>query len=240
MYISDKAWDKYISMLREVNEAAAQEMNYYLATHNWWVNKQERKAALDFAFALSTKYGEAASTAACLFYDEIAQNFAERIIPSAIPAPTATYGEVAKVFNGAALTENTEIISSAIGRLVKQVGQDTTLHNALRDGAEFAWIPAGDTCAFCLTLASRGWQNMSKKSLKNGHAEHIHANCDCAYCVRFDGRSSVAGYDPDKYRKMYYDADGSTPTERINSMRREAYAKDKKTEGSDNSELIKV
>jgi hypothetical protein len=39
---------------------------------------------------------------------------------------------------------------------------------------------------------------------------------------------------------MYYGADGRTPTDKINAMRREAYAKDKKTEGSDNSELIKV
>lgn len=27
------------------------------------------------------------------------------------------------------------------------------LKNALRDGAEFAWVSNGDTCAFCMTLA---------------------------------------------------------------------------------------
>ena len=45
------------------------------------------------------------------------------------------------------------------------------LKNALRDGAEFAWVPNGDTCAFCMTLASRGWQRASKRAIKNGHAE---------------------------------------------------------------------
>lgn len=65
---------------------------------------------------------------------------------------------------------------------------------------------------------------MSKKALKNGHAEHIHPNCDCTYAVRFDGKSNVEGYDPEKYLDMYYEADGSTPQERINAMRRMQYA----------------
>lgn len=64
---------------------------------------------------------------------------------------------------------------------------------------------------------------MSKNALKNGHAEHIHANCDCTYSVRFDGKSGVKGYDPQKYRDMYYGAEGDTPKERINSLRRMHY-----------------
>ena len=98
----------------------------------------------------------------------------------------------------------------------------TTLQNALRDGAEFAWIPAGETCAFCLTLASNGWQRASKQAIKKGHAEHIHSNCDCAYAVRFNSRTNVAGYDPDRYRSMYRHAEGRTPQDKINSMRRAA------------------
>ena len=118
-------------------------------------------------------------------------------------------------------------MANAVGRLVKMAGADTTLYNAMRDGSQFAWIPAGDTCAFCITLASRGWQNISKKALKNGHAEHIHANCDCTYAVRFSERDNVAGYNPEEYEGMYYAADGNTPKERINYLRRDAYAKNK-------------
>lgn len=50
-----------------------------------------------------------------------------------------------------------------VSRLVKRAGADTTLKNAQRDGAEFAWVPHGDSCAFCLTLASRGWQRASQR-----------------------------------------------------------------------------
>ena len=64
---------------------------------------------------------------------------------------------------------------------------------------------------------------MSKNALKNGHAEHIHVNCDCEYGVRFDGKSNVAGYDPDKYLEQYNNAEGTKPQDKINSMRREQY-----------------
>ena len=63
---------------------------------------------------------------------------------------------------------------------------------------------------------------MSKKAMRNGHAEHIHAHCDCEYAVRFDGKSTVAGYDPDKYLEEYCDANGD-----INEMRRKRYAQNK-------------
>ena len=71
-------------------------------------------------------------------------------------------------------------------------------------------------------MASRGWQNISKKTLRNGHAEHIHAHCDCEYAVRFDGKSTVAGYDPDKYLEEYEKAGGD-----INAMRRIRYKENK-------------
>lgn len=80
----------------------------------------------------------------------------------------------------------------------------------------------GCECGICLTLASRGWQRASQAAIKGGHAEHIHASCDCEYAVRFDGRTSVAGYDPEAYLAQYNAAGGD-----INRMRRVNYAKNK-------------
>ena len=140
-------------------------------------------------------------------------------VPPAEPAPNATYSETAKAVYGT-MRDRYLGIPATVGRLVKQVGADTMLQNARRDGAEFAWIPMGDTCAFCLTLASRGWQYQSKKAMKNGHAEHIHSNCDCEYCVRFDGKSTVAGYDPEALQEKYYSFEGK-PDEKIRAWRRE-------------------
>ena len=75
-----------------------------------------------------------------------------------------------------------------------------------------------DTCAFCITLVCRGWQHASEATLKGGHAEHIHANCDCEYAIRFGGYSTVAGYDPEKYLQQYRAA-GSD----VKAMRRMDY-----------------
>ena len=186
-----------------------------------WVRKHgfsDDKALLDYAYALSTHYGQAIGSLACQMYEKTAAAQGV-IVPTAEIADLPEYGEVAKAVHGT-MKQSQVKVPSTIARLVKQVGADTTLKNAKRDGAQFAWIPHGDTCAFCITLASRGWQYMSDKALKGGHAEHIHANCDCEYAVRFDGHSTVAGYNPDKYLEIYNNMSGSSSDEKINSLRR--------------------
>lgn len=223
MTVSAKDWDAYIKRLSLLNQRAAAEMRAYILKHGF----EPIYDVIDFAYGLATKYGEASAALSAQMYDAIAE-LSGRLIDPAIPAPTASYSQVAKTVQGIVkVSENVEIVSSAVGRLVKQTGADTTLQNALRDGAQFAWIPAGDTCAFCITLASRGWQYASKKAIKGGHAEHIHSNCDCTYAIRFDSDTNVRGYDPRKYLAMYEDAEGNTPKEKINSMRRDAYAENK-------------
>lgn len=189
------------------------------------LTSQERKALIDYAYALATKYGEGAAAAAAEMYDAVAIA-SKANVPPATPAKTATYDEVAKAVNGT-LKQSPEIVPSAVSRLVKTAGVDTTLNNAIRDGAYFAWIPRGETCAFCLMLASRGWQKASKNAIKNGHAEHIHANCDCTYMVRFGNDLFVEGYDPQQYLDMYNNADGVGWEEKLNTMRRDFYAENK-------------
>ena len=216
MQITEKAWVEYITKMSQISQKAADLMHS-------WVQKnglENDKALLDYAYALSQHYGQAIGALSCQMYEAtaVAQGV---IVPTAEVADLPDYGEVAKAVKGTK-KQSPNNIPGTLARLVKQVGADTTLKNAERDGAQFAWVPHGDTCAFCITLASRGWQYMSKKALRNGHAEHIHAHCDCEYAVRFDGKSTVAGYDPDKYLEEYYDANGD-----INEMRRKRYAQNK-------------
>jgi hypothetical protein len=221
MTISEAGWRDYVGKLSKINKKAADLMQA-------WIDKNgmdDIDAAIRYAYGLATKYGEAAAALACEMYDAAAIASAASL-PPALPAATATYGEVAKAVEGTLLNLN-NTVPATVSRLTKQAAADTTLQNAQRDGAQFAWIPHGDTCAFCIMLASNGWQRISKRTLKNGHAEHIHANCDCEYAIRFDSDSSVQGYDPEKYARMYYGAEGRTPTEKINALRREFYAENK-------------
>lgn len=226
MTITDGTWKtKYIGRLRGINNSAADKMRKYLDKHII-VTLQDWNALIDYAYSISTAYGEASAAVACEFYDAVAQA-SNANIPSAEPAPTASYQEVAKAIRGTGKSENKDLMANSIGRLVKMAGVDTTMQNALRDGAEWAWIPSGDTCAFCLVLASRGWQKASKKAIKGGHAEHIHANCDCTYAIRFDEDTNVEGYNPDNFLTFYEHAEGEDSNEKINAMRRVLYSENK-------------
>lgn len=226
MTISTRDWLTFVNRLSSLSTRAALELRR-------WVNAQggllniERQTLIDYVFGLATKYGEGSSALAAAWYDAVAEASGQ-LLPPAEPAPTATYAETAKAVNGVLMTsQNEEVLSGAVGRLVKLPGVDTTLNNAIRDGAEVAWIPSGDTCAFCIALASRGWQTASRKLVKNGHAEHVHANCDCTFQVRYDDSFRVAGYDPARYRAMYDAAEGRSSQDKINAMRREIYAENR-------------
>lgn len=225
MTLPSKTWDKFVNLLRKIDDTAANLMTTYLQDHAL-ATDADVTAAIDYAYALATKYGEAAGAVAAQMYDLIAS--AQRAtVPAAVPAETATYGEVAGAVRGSLeqsiLPDN---VGAAVGRLVKLAAADTMLHNSARDHAEFAWIPRGATCAFCLTLASNGWRRIDPKA-KGSHASHIHANCDCMYAVRFSDDMDVQGYNNGaEYREMYENAEGRG-AHKINSMRRELYAENR-------------
>ena len=213
MQITANAWNEYITRLSRLNQKAGQLMREYIGSHG----TESTDDLIAYAYGLVTKYGEGSAELACQMYDALAEA-ANAGVPAAEPAEPADYGEVARMVN-ATKNQNPANLPNGVSRLVKRAGADTTLKNAVRDGAEWAWVPHGDTCPFCITLASNGWQKASSKVLKGGHAEHIHANCDCEFAIRFDHNTTVAGYDPEKYLKQYRDAGGD-----INKMRRIDYA----------------
>lgn len=216
MQISAKTWNEYITRLSRLNQKAGQLMREYIGSHG----TESTDDLIAYAYGLVTKYGEGSAELACQMYDALAEA-ANAGVPAAEPSEPADYGEVARMVN-ATKNQNPANLPNGVSRLVKRAGADTTLKNAVRDGAEWAWVPHGDTCPFCITLASNGWQKARSKVLKGGHAEHIHANCDCEFAIRFDHNTTVAGYDPDKYLKQYRDAGGD-----INKMRRVNYAANK-------------
>lgn len=245
MQITANAWNEYITRLSRLNRKAGQLMRQYIDTHG----TGDADALITYAAALVTKYGEGSAELACQMYDALAEA-ANAGVPAAEPAAPADYGEVARMVN-ATKNQNPANLPNGVSRLVKRAGADTTLKNAVRDGAEWAWVPHGDTCPFCIMLASNGWQKASSKVLKGGHADHIHANCDCEFAIRFDHKTTVAGYDPDKYLAQYNAAGGdinkmrrvnyAANKERINAQKRAAYAvREGSTNGNDDAKIKAV
>lgn len=213
MQISRKAWDSYTGKLAKINKKAADLMRQWIDANGY----DDFDSMVEYAYALTSKYGSAAATLACEMYEATAA--AQGItVAAAVPAETATIGEV-KHLIGQAAKRSPVLIPPEVGKMVKQAGADTTLQNAGRDQAEWAWIPhGGETCAYCIILASRGWQKATAEMVYN-HAEHIHANCQCEFAIRWNKKSGVSGYDPEDYKRVYYNAGAAGP-DRINILRR--------------------
>lgn len=101
-------------------------------------------------------------------------------------------------------------------------------------GIEIAWVPSGDTCAFCIALASRGWQPARYEKFGD-YAKHVHGKCDCELVFRTDSSMQIEGYDVDELRAIYYDReilpeeyrdlpDDEIPWKvRVNAIRRAQY-----------------
>ena len=224
MKITLNEWLKFKKRMSNISQKATDE---FLA----WITSNGGYAAIDFddaiakAYELITKYGEASASLSALMYDAVAE-LSGVDVAAAVVANTASIGDVAKAIYGAStFSQNDNYISGIVGRFVKQAGADTTIQNAKRDGAQFAWIASGDTCAYCQILSSIGWVDASSKTIKGDHADHIHSNCDCQFVVRFDKTTTVEGYEPNE--SFYYEIEGNTIEEKANTLRRQQYDENK-------------
>lgn len=214
--LSNATLKNYLKRLAAIDKAAAREMMA-------WIDRNglaDTDALIRRAYGLATRYGEASTGLVAEMYDAIAA-LSSRAIPAAAPAATATLAETAEAINGIIEFKNPKLVGNQVSRLVKMAGQDTMIQNAERDGAEWAWVSIGDTCAFCQVLASRGWQPASKKALKGKHANHIHANCDCSYMIRFS-ENEWADYTPPIDELDWRDLGGD-----VNIIRRQLYAENR-------------
>lgn len=87
-------------------------------------------------------------------------------------------------------------------------------------GGRWCRVPVGDTCAWCMMLASQGAWYVSEESALGSSPDHYHEGCDCKAVYHADAES-IQGYsDLAKYKKMYYDADNDR---RANASGREKY-----------------
>lgn len=136
-------------------------------------------------------------------------------------------------------SEPTAVFNSFLQDMINNSIRETGNDNLWRDyergmaGGKWARVPVGDTCAWCLMLASQGAWYLSKESatLKE-RGDKFHDGCNCVAVYHADAES-IAGYkNLERYKTMYYDAEnmreandsGKTPypdelADRINAAR---------------------
>lgn len=135
-------------------------------------------------------------------------------------------------------------INGFLQDLINNSIRDTGSANLWRDyerglaPGKWARVPVGETCAWCLMLASQGAWYLSEKSALVGNAGKYHDGCDCKAVYHADAES-IAGYaELGKYKQMYYDAEnmrqnGNYPPDleaRIDKAREQHKAREKERE----------
>lgn len=114
--------------------------------------------------------------------------------------------EYARTGNAGAFTAK---LSQRVGYETKRAAGRTMYANGRADPrrVRFARVPQrtktyANGCAWCQTLASRGFWYLSEVSAGKFNPDHYHSGCNCAVVASW-GADSVEGYDPDEYLSGY-------------------------------------
>lgn len=168
-----------------------------------------RDAVVSAVNAVLDTYSLAAGQASADFFDASREIAVGSHLGAAVATgrdPDATEGAIRafvdKVLKGDIDSFNSAVLSRVGYELKRSAGQ-TMMENAARDPLKprFARVPSGgETCKFCLMLASRGFVYHSKKTA--GEFGHYHDNCDCRIVASWD-KDGVEGYDPTAYHNEW-------------------------------------
>ena len=229
--VKRRSWDRYSARQAAQRKAAANEMMAF--AHEAAAGKASAATIARNGSRIAVKHGRSSAALACAWYERVAAEAGVEIA-KATPVVVSNVGRIAVQVNKAMplldvgdVDGFAKACARAVESEVKRSASRTMRNNAKRDGAEYAWVPQGaETCAFCITLASNGWQTASSKTARGEHEDHIHPNCECEFAVRFDKSSGVEGYDPGYYENKYEGATGKNSNDKINSLRRSMYAND--------------
>lgn len=107
---------------------------------------------------------------------------------------------------GGELNSTTTLATSLalVDELVKQPYRSTFQDSAIRSGAGWARVPMGDTCSFCIMLASRGGVYSSKDVAVLGFSgKRYHGGCDCQPALVRDESDYPEGYNPEAMYGQY-------------------------------------
>lgn len=166
----------------------------------------------ELAYSIGRKYKLLSSEIGAQWYDWCAQLAGVDVEPAEIVEvdDTALKGEIDRLLD----SDNWAlVVDSWMQDMVSQTARQTG-HSALwRDyqrgmaGARWARVPVGETCAWCLMLASQGAWYHSEETALGAEPDHYHSNCDCI-AVFYADADDIAGYDDLlRYKEMYYEAD---------------------------------
>jgi hypothetical protein len=210
MILTRAAFDEYDSRIEKLSKAAynaayKRMVNYTEQFENASV-AQTRDFAIETVSAAVTAYGDAVSTCAADLYDEMAETSGAKLSSAALDTEDVTeYIDKEVRFQAGKLSDgNVSDFVTAVAKAAQmqtlRKANSTMMKNVKRDGLRYARVPmGGETCTFCVMLASRGFVYLSAKTA--GEGTHYHNHCRCKVVPSFDKKgnaTTVEGYDPDE------------------------------------------
>lgn len=227
--------DEFRAATSSIVEAASADLRQFMSAVDWSRPDAELLVA-GFMQDLISVYGETAAGVAAQHYDEIRggstasgsyRALTAGVIPEQVAGATAwalNQGEIAALLG-------------VVDRLVKQAARDTMFGNVANDSdrrARWIRVPRGDTCAFCLMLASRGYEggyssdeaalrvvgrgSPAKARGSRSIGEKFHDFCDCEPVQVYSESDYPANYDYQRFNDIYLKGvaeAGSTDTRRV-------------------------
>lgn len=169
-----------------------------------------RNACISVLDTIASAYTDYSAARAATFYDDVrALQVASSSYQAAVNsmrAPAATAGAVRafiqKIVDGGNSSEFIETCQERLDYEIELAANMCLADNSARDPLKpkYARVPSGDTCEWCLMLASNGFYYNTAEA-----ASHSHSNCDCRVVPGFEG-TTVEGYDPNEIYKQWKQA----------------------------------
>ena len=172
----------------------------------------------EIAYNLAMKYRMLGAELGAQWYDICAELAGVDVEPAYVEQTDASSLEK-RVRTATARTTpetTTEIFSKWLSNEITSSIRETGSNNLWRDykrgikGGRWARVPVGDTCAWCMMLASNGAWYVSEKTALGKTSDHYHANCNCV-AVYYADAETIGGYSKSlsRYKSMYYAADNA-------------------------------
>lgn len=158
-----------------------------------------KKAIYHAAVDAVNSFTDAAGSAACDFFDaHVTGAQPSSIAPQPWFIKRRLYENIEKYAKTHKLGDDEfmRLLAEEVGGEVVQHANRTTIHNAVKNNLCYARVPFGNSCAFCLMLASRGFVYHSATTAGEDKG-HYHAHCRCKI-VAGKKDTKIGDHNPEK------------------------------------------
>lgn len=159
----------------------------------------QKSAIYHTAVKAVNSFSDAAGSAACDFFDaHVTGAQPSSIAPQPWFIKRRLYEDIEKYAKTHKLGDDEfmRLLAEEVGGEVVQHANRTTIHNAVKNNLRYARVPFGNSCAFCLMLASRGFVYKTETTAGEDKG-HYHARCRCKI-VAGKKDTKIGDHNPEK------------------------------------------